>query len=356
MRKIAVVVSCNLHWAPYYTRYEKMLSDMKNNYDLILWNREDLKEEVSDNANLIEFCMRDVANNGNYKKIIKFYLFAKFVKRTIHKNKYDKVIFVGTYAFVPALLGRYLQKHLKDSYWIDLRDITYEHNKVFYAMEKRAIEGAHRVVISSKGYLPYLPKRNYGFIHNIDPSMNEIFPQFNKNPSEKIRISYIGNIGYLDSVKKVIDLFANDDRFELMFAGANSEKVRQYGIANQINNIVTFGRFNRIDTVKFYNSTDIVYNVYGDDTINVRTACSNKLYYALKFHLPLLVSKNTYMEEICIQNNIGFVFENTKDFPDKLFEMYSNMRCKEQKYDEVLEESMKEDEKCTSDFEEFINE
>lgn len=355
MNKIAVVLSCNLHWAPYYTRYEKMLSKSNQKFDLILWNRENIREKVSLNANLIEFSLEDETNNGNVKKIVKFLKFAQFVKKQLIKNQYSKVIFLGTYAFMPALLHGYLKRKYNNRYWVDLRDITYEHNSLFYVLERDVFSSAYNVVISSKGFLPHLPAYDYGYIHNIDPSMDEIYKSFKKTDSDKIRISYIGNIAYWDSVFKVVDTFANDERFLLTFAGPNSEKVKEYCKQKQIENVQFFGRFSRMDTVLFYNNTDIIYNVYGNDYTNVQTACSNKLYYAMKFHMPLLVSDHTYMEDICQKYNMGFTFEHSKDFPDKLYQMYLDFASQKHLFDEALQEACAEDQACTTAFEEFIN-
>ena len=59
--KIAIVVGCNIHWAPYYYRYEKFLCDERKRFDVILWNREHIKENVS--GRLIEFDILDKSND-----------------------------------------------------------------------------------------------------------------------------------------------------------------------------------------------------------------------------------------------------------------------------------------------------
>lgn len=352
MNRILFVLSCNLHWAPYYTRYENILKELGLKYDILIWNREGLMENTF--GRKIEYSVKDETNNGSMTKIVKFIKYARFVKYQLKKNKYDKIVFVGTYAGIPAFIAYFLKYNYCGKYWIDLRDITYEKYKIFYKLESQAILNSYKTVISSRGYVPFLPKYDYGYIHNIDPTMEEILKKYNKSESDNIRISYIGNLAYWDSCKEMIDVLANDSRFVMNFVGPNYEKIQQYCENNHIINVTFHGRFKREETIKFYNNTDIIYNIYGNDTVNVRTALSNKLYYALRFKLPIIVSPNTYMEKLTKKYNVGISFENKREFADELYDWYQNFNNKKHSFDAAWQQFKCEDEKAIEDFKEFI--
>lgn len=352
MNKVLLVLPCNLHWAPYYTRYEKILKEMGVQYDLIMWNREGLEETTY--GRRIEYTLLDETNNGSATKLLKFLSFSRFVKRKINENNYEKIVFVGTYAGMPAFISGYLKKKYKGKYWIDLRDITYEKYSFFYKLESQAILNSYKTVISSKGYRAFLPGFDYGFIHNIDPTMEEIVQRYHKNASKKIRISYIGNLSYWDSCKEMIDVLANDNRFVMNFVGPNYELIQNYCKDNHITNVTFHGRFKREETVEFYNNTDIIYNIYGNDTINVRTALSNKLYYALRFKLPIIVSQNTYMEKITKKYNIGISFDNKCEFADELYDWYLSFDKEKHYFDAAWTKLKGEDENAINDFIKFI--
>ena len=49
MQKVAVILGSNIHWSPYYLRYEKQLNALGQPFDLIIWNREGLAEDVKAN-------------------------------------------------------------------------------------------------------------------------------------------------------------------------------------------------------------------------------------------------------------------------------------------------------------------
>lgn len=354
MNKIAIILSQNLHWSPYYSRYENLLVENGKNYDLIIWNREGIVEKTE--GNLISFNRRDKTNDGSISKVFKFFSYSRFVKKLLKKNRYDKVFFIGTYAFMPAIISGFLKKNYKSKYWIDLRDLTYEKIYLFYKKEGIAINNSFYSVISSKGFLPYLPKYDYGYIHNIDPNMEEIYKVYNKKESKKgvIRISYIGNLSYWNPCKEMIDLFSNNVKFEMRFVGPGYERIKEYCEKNNVKNVWFHGRFERKKTVDFYNETDIVYNIYGNDEINLRTALSNKLYYAMKFRIPILVSPNTYMESICNKYNIGITFENNVDFPEKLYNIYNNFEKEKHDFDGAWNDVFNEDKKCELRIKEFL--
>ena len=322
MNKVVLVLGSNIHWAPYYYRYEKFLNDNNIKFDLIIWNREGICEKNTAN-NVIEYKVRDVSDNKNPLKLFKFINFSNFVKKTINKNKYSKIIFLGTHACAPAFLCNYLRKKYKNKYWIDIRDYQYEWFKPYYLMEKKSIKNSSTTVISSKGYEKFLPKYNYKYIHNIDNNMNQFVKAYQKEINEsKIRIGFIGNVRYLEENIKLINIFANDDRYLLQYFGAGSEKIEKYAKEHNIENIVTAGRFESSQAIKYYNQIDIINNVYGNDSIGLTTALSNKLYFSIYLKIPLLVCENTYMEKLVNEYDIGFVLKNETSFPDRLYSEY----------------------------------
>lgn len=352
-QKILLVLSCNLHWAPYYTRYEQILKNAGINYDLLIWNREGLKENVY--GNLIEYKILDKTNNHSASKILKFIRYAHFIKKVIKTNRYDKIVFLGTYAAIPAFLAGFLKKNYKGKYWVDLRDITYEKYGFFYNLEAKALQNSYKTVVSSRGFLPFLPKADYGFIHNIDPTMEDIAQKFNRTKSDKIRISYIGNLSYWNACREMIDAMANDNRFVMNFVGPNYECIKDYCESNHITNVTFHGMFKREETVNFYNDTDLIYNIYGTDIINVRALLSNKLYYALRFKLPILVSKNTYLEKVVEQYNIGFCFESKPNVANDLYNWYQNYASEKHDFETAWNVFLSEDKKAIDDFVEFIS-
>lgn len=322
MLDIAIVLGCNLHWAPYYYNYESIILKKFNHFDLIVWNRENIVEDVQ--ANKIEFKEYDKTADGGFTKIVKYYRFSNFVKDRLTLKHYDRIFFLGTYACVPALLSNFLNKNYLGKYWVDVRDYQFENIIPYKILEKKVLLNARYVSISSEYFKAFLPKRDYLLFHNIDPMMDKIEKNFNKSASNKIRISYIGHVGWLEESKEVLNTFANDERFIIQYYGKGSETLQQYCQENSIRNVDFCGQFPREKTMALYEKTDIINNIYGNDNIHVRTALSNKLYYSLFLNIPIMVCSNTAMEEFGNKYGISITFENSKQFPDKLFIWYKN--------------------------------
>lgn len=357
MQKVAVILGSNIHWSPYYLRYEKQLNALGQPFDLIIWNREGLAEDVK--ANIIELRLADVSNNRNPFKLWKFVAFCRFVLRTIKKNGYDKLIFLGTHGCAVSFCEPYLKRHYNGRLWIDIRDNQYEWFPPFYWGEKASIDASYETVISSPKYEKFLPPHDYLHIHNIDPNAMEIKAAYKHipDPDGRIRISFIGNVRYFEQNRLLLKHLGNDSRFCLQYFGSGTEILKHYCEDNNITNVVFGGAFPQSETVHFYEQTDIINNVYGNDTMNLQLALSNKLYYSLLFELPLLVSEGTFMDELTAQYGIGFAFTDDDGFADRLEAWYRSLSENRigQRYAELLDKVKKEDDHCTDRFADFIS-
>lgn len=324
--KVCIILPCNIYITPYYFLYEQLLDKMNVKFDLIIWNRDGIKENSK--GRIISYNLPDKANDGNRSKVYKFLKFASFVKKVIKKNKYEKLLILGSYAGTAALLANFLEKKYKKNYWFDIRDYTYEWFKPYYWAMCKAIKFSYRTAISSAGYEVFLPKHEYIHAHNIDRQMIEKCKkiQLSRNLNDPIRISFIGNVRYYDENVKLLNLFKNDTRFILQYYGAQSEQLKSYCEINKIYNVDFYGRFNPVQTAEFYAKTDIINNVYGNTGVELTTALSNKLYFAASLHMPILVSKNTLMEKIACGYNFGWAVDSSdSNLTNSIYDWYKNI-------------------------------
>lgn len=320
---VAIILGSNIHWAPYFYRYEKTLNDLDISFDLIFWNREGLKEQTS--GNCISWDVPDVSNNKDPKKFFKFLGFSHFVEKQIRQHSYSRLVFLGTHGCAVSFCANYLAKYYRSKMWIDIRDDEYEWFPPFYWGECKSIAASYATTISSYKYTTFLPKHDYLMMHNIDPNWENYQRDFQKVPSKEIRISFIGNVRYFEQNVAILNVLGNDERFRLQYFGSGSEKLQEYCKEKGITNTAFHGRFPQEDTLSFYCQTDIINNAYGNDSLNLRTALSNKLYYSLLFHMPILVSENTFMEELTKEYGFGFAFNHNPRLGDALYDWYQSV-------------------------------
>lgn len=344
MGKIAVVLGSNIHWSPFYMKYERLLKEYGAEFDLIFWNREGLEENID--VNTMPFNCKDETNNNDPLKLLKFMKFASFVRKTIKQNRYEKIIFLGGAGCAAVLNTFYLRRKYKGKYWVDVRDYQYEWFKPFTWLEKKVFESSFATAISSKGYEQFLPKHDYLYVHNLDADIEELRNKFQHSSNDGVvRISFIGNVRYFEINRKLVDAFANDPRFCLQYFGSGSDRLKEYCLQNQIENVRFVGRFAPKETMSLYEQTDIVNNIYGNDGLALTTALSNKLYYSIAFNLPILVCENTYMEEVANQFGFGITYSDEAGFPDQVYSWYTAFRqrkdneCFEKAWNSVMAEN-----------------
>lgn len=325
--KICLVLPSNLYAAPFYQKYVKLLKNDDIKFDIIYWNRSAIKEETFA-ENIYMFALKDKINNGNYLKVFKYFAFSNYVKKIILNNKYDKILFLGSYAGTVALISNFLSKKYKYKYWLDIRDFTFENISIYYKMMKVAIENSNTTAISSYGYEEFLPKWNYILSHNYDKDNIDLIKETKSKykPEDIIRISFIGLVRYYEENKKLINALKNNEKYVLQYFGMNSEELLNYCKKHEVLNTDFHGRFEPSKTTEFYNKTDIINNVYGNSGIELTSALSNKLYFAASLKIPILVSKGTMMEKIACGFNFGYAVDfSDKNLASNIYHWYKNL-------------------------------
>ena len=327
-KKVCIVSYCNLYLLPYVKFYLETIKKSGYECDLLYWDRDVNNDEKYkyDGCKKVLYQKRISSNTRAFKKIIGYIAATAFFKKVLKRNNYDRVVFLQTHAAV--LCKSILLKKYKNRFVVDIRDYTLENYKLYRVNEEKVLKASQFNVISSIGYKNFLPKCNYVVAHNYDAfDSNQIEEVLSNHTlkNEVIRISFVGTIRFLEMDKKILQLFKNDSRFQINYYGNGSDTLREYCQKNLIKNVDFEGSFNNKDTYKFYLKTDIINNLYGNKSPFLDYALSNKLYHAAQFNLPILVCKNTYMEQISKKYNLGhtFDFEDPKAL-DELYEWYSN--------------------------------
>lgn len=354
MPEIVVVLAANLHWVPFYARYETMLRESGRSFDVLIWNREGLPESIHADR-VIEFKAPDSANDKNPLKAFKFILFARFLCRTIRDNDYKKIVFAGNQAAMVPLMTFFLSRRFDKAYWYDYRDYEYEWLPLYAILQKRGIEHSYATAISSRGYLEYLPKHDYEYVHNIDPALAPACSGFQKEPGDAIRISFIGNVRYFEENVRLLRALGNDSRFMLQYFGQGGEALQDFCRKEHIRNVLFHGRFPQPETLNFYRRTDIINNIYGNRDRGLATALSNKLYYAAALGLPILVCPDTYMETVTKAYGFGFAEDvGVPGYADRLYSWYRSGAVATDGFSRFWNEALAEDAAFEAKFRTFL--
>ena len=129
-----------------------------------------------------------------------------------------------------------------------------------------------------------------------------------------ITIGFVGGLRYFDINKKIIDAFANSKEYNLLYVGKKHPgcDLEEYSVSKKINNINFLPAFDNEEKPKIYESIHIINSMYGSSTDEVRTSLPNKLYDAILYKKPIIVSRDTYLHELVDEYRIGLAVEIDK--------------------------------------------
>lgn len=305
--RICFISMTNLFLCPYLDKYLSQLQEGVEK-ELLYWNRHGIKEETKAFVQVHEYDELMNERVSKSKKLFSFIRFKRYCESILSNNEYDRIIVLHNYAAV--LLWRFLKKKYLRKYVIDIRDYSFERNRLFYVMEKQAIKNSGLAVISSEGFCSFLPKWDYTVCHNdptIDEQDIETVRNSNRDDQSPINIAFIGMVRFFEQNKKLLNVLGNDKRFVLSYHGQNSDQLEEYAKSNHYDNTVFSGRFAPEETLRYYAETDVINNYYGNNTPLLEYALSNKLYYAVSFRKPILVCPDTFMSEVATKYSLGIV-------------------------------------------------
>ena len=254
-------------------------------------------------------------------------LFNKSI-RSIAKDCEGKLCFYSSLDI--ALFARF---YIKAPYIYEVCDLTeltignkYIRMFLSYVNEK-SILGSKRTIITSEGFANYfnkLPADKFCLIPNkVSPSIPPYEYKEKEFKSDKIRIGFAGVIRF-ESIYHFVKACADYGRnIEMHLYGIYSDadewaaKIEE--LANTRTNVHYHGRFANPDGLPaIYESIDMVLCTY-PPTLGVKYAEPNKLYEAIYYRCPIIVSENVFLGEKVARMNIGYVINamdegNIRDF------------------------------------------
>lgn len=180
------------------------------------------------------------------------------------------------------------------------RYLIYEDRKLERNYDKLLITS---MAFNEKYFINFVDQNKIFYMPNV-PDLST-FENFRKKSEGPFTIGFIGSVRYKQQMKNLIDA-SQKGNFHVLIAGyeENSSEIEEYCKGKK--NIEWIGPFNFNEEVaELYGKCDVIYSVYDADMKNVRVALPNKLYESVYCHLPLIVAKNTYLEETVREWGVG---------------------------------------------------
>ena len=195
---------------------------------------------------------------------------------------------------------------------------TYTGNKLLRSVlehiDKRIIRHSVRTLLTSEGFIDYHYKAGKSpanlllapnYLSRSITSLPDTIPDRPFDPSH-IRFAFVGAVRYR-ALLSVASLIAKHfPQHEFHFYGYVAPKFDASQLP-QGENIFYHGAFKSPDDLPtIYSHVDVVLATYDTDEENVRYAEPNKLYEAIYFRKPIIVSRGTFLQKKAERMKIGF--------------------------------------------------
>ncbi len=344
---IGIVYIGNLKYCPYLNKYTYILDLANQRYEVLFWDREGCAQIYPDNY--IHFKLRSRLDKKPIYKLYDFLKYGKWINYMVNKRKYSKLILLSTLSGV--VLNRTIKKEFKGKYIFDIRDYSYEKNKLFLGLIDRLVSDSYFTCISSEMFKKFLPE-NYPYVIAHNFNKNELVYRnklSKKKLGETLYIVWVGSIRYFEHQVKIIDKIKDDKRFKLIYHGSGPEldKYINYCSRHNITGVSFTGEYSNQDKHELYNNADILNNSYNTRKVmEVKYAISNKYYDGLIYGIMQLVETNTYKHRLVEEKGLGVGLEpEDEDFADKLYNYYHGLNEVEfnSNCDNILESIIIED-------------
>ncbi|SDP06735.1 hypothetical protein [Selenomonas ruminantium] len=352
--KILIIAFHDREIEPYAVMYEKIAKESDVDYDIFLWDRfSDNSLEIKDN----EYIFHKICTMGGdkLKKIPAFYCFRSVLKKIITNNCYKKIIVLNTMPGV--LLADLLLNEYKNNFIYDIRDYTYEKYFIYKWLVRKLIANSAFTTISSPGFIKFLGySEKFVNNHNISNEADRFAHSTILN-KEKIIIGFVGAIRYYEENTALLDCLKNNDKYSFVYMGRRYPEcdLFTYCQEKKIKNVSFKGAFSNNEKPVIYRGIDIINAVYGNKKNEVKTALPNKLYDAIIFKKPIMVSSDTYLADVVEKYRIGFSVDVIRDnFKDKLDKYLQSFNAEEFEHnaDSLLEKVMREQ----NEFKKYVKE
>lgn len=253
----------------------------------------------------------EYSNDIPYKKRVLILYDA--IKDICKKNKSEDVIyylFGLDIAMVFCLISR--RKYIYEE-----SDLVHTYVDNFFVknileiIDRRLINKSLLSVFTSQGFVNFhFPTKQPLNIHvipnRLHPSILN-FPILEKRNDDVLRIGFVGFPRFNAVINFIKVFLANFPDAEFHLFGALNEKNPEFEKFESYDNFYAHGPFKTPDDLpSIYSQIDIVLSTYDTEFINVRYAEPNKLYEAIYFNTPIIVSTNTFLEEQVIRYEAGW--------------------------------------------------
>jgi len=308
----------------------------KLNYDVTVlgWDRKNQhqeREELEIDGNIVNliYFKQDCVYGLGIKNIFKMLKFQKWIKKQIKNYPKGTIIHACDYdtAKPTYKLCKNKYKLIYDifDFYSDTHKLPFGIGKLIKKEEIKIINNADCTIICTEQRVEQIrgakPKKLV-VIHNT-PNIDNF--DISHNVNEKLKVCFIGALTPDRLLLEILTEAQNHPEYEFVFGGLGYYEDKVKELSSSSKNIKYLGQLKYQEVLTEESKCDILFATYNPEIKNHKYSAPNKFYEAGALSKPVIVCKNTGIDESVSKHNMGLVCKyDAKDFFEKIDKLNSN--------------------------------
>ena len=120
-------------------------------------------------------------------------------------------------------------------------------------------------------------------------------------------IGFVGTLMLDRGLSEMIRAIAGDSRFHLHLAGYGGDEEAIRAMCQELPNVTLLGKVSYTRALEIYSGCQLMFAIYDPRNPNQRFSSPNKVFESLMLGLPVIVAKDTGIDELVRLHKIGYV-------------------------------------------------
>ena len=276
---------------------------------VITWDRKEMIKDVNDRHKIFK---KKAMYGKKLEKLRYFPEYFLFVRKNIRELNPDIVIASNWDMLVIASL---VKVNINFKLIYENRDMvssrSYIIKKTLSVFERIALINTDAMILASRFFLEFYSyyKKDKLVIEN---KVSKSITGYEKNKSNKLRISFVGTVRFYEILKNLIEACKEFQDIELNIYGEGPDrlKIEQLIKSQKIMNVKVHGEFKYEDIGEIYANTDIVWSVYPNtENSNKKYVIPNKYFESIHFKIPGIFPMHTRVGDLIKDQNTGYIVD-----------------------------------------------
>ena len=286
--------------------------------------------KLNDKSIDVKYFKQECSFGGGMKNLKKMLSFQKWLKRELNALNGDIIIHACDYD-TGRVAGK-ICKRKKFKLVYDIFDFYTDSHHLPFPLDQFVRRNEIKLINNADATIICTEQRKYQIngakpkqlvvIHNT-PTFD--IQGYQNKVNERLKVCFIGSLGYDRLLLEIIEEIDKHPQYDFVFGGLGAYADECKKASQNCKNVQYLGSMPYAQVLEVEKDCDVLFATYNPSVKNHRYSAPNKFYEAGCLSKPILVCKDTGIDEIVSQHNTGLVIDySAKDFFDNLDKLNNN--------------------------------